>query len=246
MHVCQSCEARLPVEGPSRRGVFRGLAAAAAGLAVAGPAFSASHAPPPKPQNVLSPDAALARLMAGNARYVKGVSECHDLLRDRVALTRGQNPYAAILSCADSRVPLEYAFDSGLGDIFGCRVAGNFANDDMVASLEYAVDHLATPLILVLGHSACGAVAATIESLKTGVAPPGHLPSLVANIAPAVKTAQGMPGDLMANSIRQNVVLTVAKLKDAAPIIAPAAAQQKVRIVGGVYNLADGRVELVA
>jgi carbonic anhydrase len=218
----------------------------AAGLALAGPAFAAEHAPPPKPQNELSPDEALARLMAGNARYVKGVRECHDLTDDRAALTKGQNPYAAILSCADSRVALELAFDAGLGDIFACRVAGNFDNDDVTASLEYAVAHLATPLILVLGHGGCGAVTATIESLKTGVAPPGHLPSLVAAIAPAVQAAQGRPGDLLANAVRENVVQTVGRLKAAGPIISAAAAEGKVRIVGGVYDLADGRVDLVA
>jgi carbonic anhydrase len=244
--MCQLCDERARFHALSRRGVFASFAAIATGLALAGPAFAAEHAPPPKPQNVLSPDAALARLMAGNARYVKGVRECHDLTDDRAALTAGQNPYAAILGCADSRVALELAFDSGLGDLFACRVAGNFDNDDVTASLEYAVAHLATPLILVLGHGGCGAVAATIESLKTGVAPPGHLPSLVAAIAPAVQAAQGRPGDLLANAVRENVVQTVGKLKAAGPIISAAAADGKVRIVGGVYDLADGRVDLVA
>jgi carbonic anhydrase len=244
--VCQLCEARGRVRGLSRRSVFGLFAAGAAGFALAGPVLAAEPAPPPKPQNVLSPDAALARLMAGNARYVKGEPQCHDFTKDRAALAGGQNPYAAVLCCADSRIALELLFDSGLGDLFACRVAGNFANDDVVASLEYAVDHLATPLIMVLGHGACGAVGATIESLRTGVAPPGHLPSLVANISPAVQAAQGMPGDLLANAIRENVVLTVAKLKAAGPIISAAAAQQKIRIVGGVYNLADGVVDLVA
>jgi carbonic anhydrase len=244
--MCQVCEAGGWVHEPSRRRLFGGFAALATGLAFAGSAFCAEHAPPPKPQNVLTPDAALARLMAGNARFVKGVRDCRDLTDERAALTAGQNPYAAILSCADSRVALELAFDSGLGDLFACRVAGNFADDDMTASLEYAVAHLATPLILVLGHGGCGAVTATIESVKTGAAPPGHLPSLVAAIAPAVRTAQGMPGDLLANAVRENVVQTVAKLKAAGPIISPAANEGKVRVVGGVYNLADGRVDLVA
>jgi carbonic anhydrase len=246
--MCQACEAGGLAHGPSRRALFGSLAAfAATGLVLAGPAFANEHAPAaPKPQNVLSPDAALARLMAGNARFVKGAPACHDFKDDREALTGGQNPYAAILACADSRIALELTFDSGLGDLFACRVAGNFVNDDVVASLEYAVAHLATPLIMVMGHGGCGAVAATIESLKTGVAPPGHLPSLVANIAPAVQAAQGMPGDLLANAIRENVIQTVAKLKAAGPIISAAATQGKVRIVGGVYSLADGRVDLVA
>ena len=244
--MCSLCEDNGRVHGPSRRGLFGSFAALATGLALGGPVLAAEHAPPPKPQNVLTPDAALARLMAGNARFVKGGRNCNDLSDDRAALTGGQNPYAAILTCADSRIALEFTFDSGLGDLFACRVAGNFANDDVIASLEYAVEHLATPLIMVMGHGGCGAVNATIESLKTGEAPPGHLVSLVDSIAPAVRAAQGKPGDLLANAIRENVVQTVAKLKAAGPILDETAAQGKVRIVGGVYNLADGRVDLVA
>jgi carbonic anhydrase len=235
------------VHGFTRRGLFGSFAAVATGVALAAPAFAADHAAaPPKPENVLSPDAALDRLMAGNARYVKGERNCHDLAEVRQVLAKGQNPYAAILTCADSRIGLEFTFDSSLGDLFACRVAGNFADDDVIASLEYAVDHLSTPLIMVMGHGGCGAVGATVESLATGVAPPGHLPSLVAAISPAVRAAQGMQGDLLANAIRENVVQNVAKLKGAGPIIKAAAAENKVRIVGGVYSLADGRVDLVA
>jgi len=136
---------------------------------------------------VVSPDEALDRLMKGNARYVEGISRRHDFKHEREALAGGQNPYAAILSCADSRIAPEYAFDSGRGDLFVCRVAGNFANDDSVASLEYSVAVLKTPLFVVLGHESCGAVDATIKSLKDNTTLPGHLPSLVAALAPAVK-----------------------------------------------------------
>src|SRR5262249_714557 len=142
---------------PTRRSAML-LAASALGLAFTGDAFAKKTKAPPKPQNVLTPDAALKRLMAGNERYVEGVARRHDLKHERGALAGGQNPFAAILSCADSRIAPEYAFDSGRGDLFVCRVAGNFANADMIASLEYAVAVLNTPLILVLGHDACGAV----------------------------------------------------------------------------------------
>ncbi len=135
----------------------------------------------------MSPAAALDRLMKGNARYVEGVSRRHDFKSEREALVGGQNPFASILSCADSRIAPEYAFDSGRGDLFVCRVAGNFANDDTVASLEYGVAVLNSPLILVLGHDSCGAVDATIKSLKDNTTLPGHLPSLVNALAPAVK-----------------------------------------------------------
>ena len=120
----------------------------------------------PKPQNVLSPDASLNRLLEGNSRYVKEVTLRHDFKHEREALAGGHNPYAAVLSCADSRIAPEYAFVSGRGDLFVCRVAGNFASDELIASLEYAVAVLATPLILVLGHDSCGAVDATKSHLR--------------------------------------------------------------------------------
>src|SRR4030081_461576 len=197
---------------PSRRGLLRFLGAATAGLALAGTASAKEVKTQPKPQNVVSPDASLELLMKGNRRYVEGVSRRHDFKSEREALVGAQNPYAGILSCADSRIAPEYAFDSGRGDLFVCRVAGNFANDDTVASLEYAVAILNTPLILVLGHEACGAVDATIKSLKDKTTLPGHLPSLVTALAPAVKAVSQQGGDTLTKAIRQNVVDNVAKL----------------------------------
>lgn len=235
--MCEICE-RV---GPSRRGMFAGLAAGA-GLALATRGLAAPKGPPPKPANVVSPEEALKRLMAGNERYARGLTRRHDFAHEREALAKGQNPYAAVLGCADSRIAPEYAFDSARGDLFVCRVAGNFANDDVVASLEYCVAILGVPLIMVLGHGACGAVSATIDSLKTGETLPGHLPSLVENIAPAVKAARGEPGDPLANAIRENVILTVGRLKTATPILSAAVSEGKLRVVGGVYDLADGRV----
>jgi carbonic anhydrase len=201
---------------------------------------------PPKPGNVVSPAGALDLLQKGNARYVEGVSRNHDFAHEREALVSGQNPYAGILGCADSRIAPEYAFDSGRGDLFVCRVAGNFANDDTIASFEYAVANLGLPLILVLGHDSCGAVGATLKSLEGGVPLPGHLPSLVARLASATKAGAAMPGDALANAVRQNVIDTVATLKSASPILDAALARQKLEIVGGVYRLASGRVEMVA
>ena len=184
--------------------------------------------------------------MKGNRRYVEGDSKRHDFKREREALVGGQNPYAGILSCADSRIAPEYAFDSGRGDLFVCRVGGNFANSDTIASMEYAVAMLGTPLIMVLGHDACGAIDATIKSLKDNTTLPGHLPSLVASLTPAVKAASGNPGDLLDNAIRQNVIDNVAKLKSAAPILSSAVEQRKLKVVGGIYRLRDGRVEMIS
>src|SRR5450755_2220570 len=230
---------------PSRRGVLQLFGAAAAGVALAGAAFAKDKKGPPKPQNTISPDAALERLMTGNKRYVEGESRRHDFRREREALVGGQNPYAGILSCADSRIAPEYAFDSGRGDLFVCRVAGNFANDDTVASMEYAVAMLGTPLLLVLGHDSCGAVDATIKSLKDNTVLPGHLPSLVTALAPAVKAVSQHEGNPLDNAIRQNVIDNVAKLKSATPILSAAVEQGKLKVVGGIYRLGDGRVEMI-
>jgi carbonic anhydrase len=201
---------------------------------------------PPKPQNVLSPDASLERLQKGNARYVDGVSLRHDFKHEREALAGGQNPYAAILSCADSRIAPEYAFDSGRGDLFVCRVAGNFATDEVIASMEYAVAVLNVPLILVLGHDSCGAVDAAIKSLRDDKALPGHMPSLVSAIAPAVKAVSQSGGDTLGKAILQNVIDNVAKLGSTTPILSAAVEQRKLRVVGGIYRLTDGRVEIMA
>src|SRR5690242_21666315 len=122
--MCEFC--RTATISAGRRQILKQVSAAALGLAFASAAFAAKSKAPPKPQNVVSPDAALQRLMKGNARYVEGVTVRHDFRHEREALAGGQNPYAAILSCADSRIAPEYAFDSGRGDLFVCRVAGNF------------------------------------------------------------------------------------------------------------------------
>jgi carbonic anhydrase len=229
---------------PSRRRLLL-VAASTVGLLLEN-AAEAKQLPTPKPQNVLSPDASLERLLKGNARYVEGVSLRHDFKHEREALAGGQNPYAAILSCADSRIAPEYAFDSGRGDLFVCRVAGNFANAETIASMEYAVSVLAVPLILVLGHDSCGAVDATIKSLRDDEALPGHMPSLVASIAPAVKAVSQQGGDTLGKATRQNVIDNVAKLRAATPILSAAVDEHKLRVVGAIYRLSSGAVDMVA
>ena len=241
--MCDHCHhASSYAFAPSRRGLLLGASA----LLFSGIARAKETKKPPKPQNVVSPEDALERLEEGNERYVEGVTRRHDFKHEREALASGQNPYAAILSCADSRIAPEYAFDSGRGDLFVCRVAGNFANADSVASLEYAVANLVTPLIMVLGHDSCGAVDATLKSLKDNTTLPGHLPSLVAGLAPAVTASAGQPGDPLANAIKQNVIDTMAKLKSATPILSAAAEQGKLKVVGGIYRLRTGKIDMVA
>jgi carbonic anhydrase len=248
--MCRICDASAAVEvrETSRRRILQfagGIAASLAVGAFAPQAFAKDTKPPPKPQNQMPPAAALERLMKGNARYVEGTSRRHDFKHEREALVGGQNPFASVLSCADSRIAPEYAFDSGRGDLFVCRVAGNFANDDTVASLEYGVAVLKSPLILVLGHDSCGAVDATIKSLKDNTTLPGHLPSLVNALAPAVKATRDQPGNQLANATRQNVIDVMARLKSATPILSAAAAEGKIKIVGGIYRLDSGKVELI-
>lgn len=246
--MCQKCDASPTdhLSGVPRRNFLKLAAAAAAGLAISRYSLAAEKAAPPKPRNVLSPDAALERLMRGNTRYVDGAMNSHDFIAERPALVMGQNPFAGILSCADSRIAPEYAFDTGRGDLFVCRVAGNFANEDSIASFEYGVAVLGVPLILVLGHEACGAVDSTIKAVKEGATFPGHISSLVEALRPAVKSSIGQPGSLLDNSIRKNVLLNVEKLKSAAPILSKAVEENKLRVAGGVYHLETGRVEIVS
>jgi carbonic anhydrase len=246
--MCQKCDASPAdhASGVPRRNFLKLAAAAAAGLALPRYTVAAEKAVPPKSSNVLSPDAAFDRLMKGNTRYVNGVMKSHDFIAERPALVMGQNPFAGILSCADSRIAPEYAFDTGRGDLFVCRVAGNFANKDSIASFEYGVAVLGVPLILVLGHEACGAVDSTIKAVKEGTTFPGHIPSLLNALTPAVKSSMNQPGSLLDNSIRKNVLLNVERLKSAGPILSKAVERNKLRVAGGIYHLETGRVEIVA
>ena len=136
-------------------------------------------------------------------------------------------------------MPPEIVFDQGLGDLFVVRVAGNIATDSEIASIEYAAEHLHTPLVVVMGHQSCGAVGAAIE----GGTPPGHLPTLIAQIQPAVVEARKLSGDLSTNAVRLNVERVVTKLRTSQPVLAHLVGEGKLRIVGAVYALDSGRVE---
>jgi carbonic anhydrase len=240
--ICGTPSADHSSQIPRRN--FLGLLGASLAAAALAPVLRAAPSgPPPKPQNVLTPDAALERLIAGNKRYVKGTMKRHDFATEREVLAGGQNPYAGILSCSDSRIGPEFAFDSARGDLFVVRVAGNFLETDGLASLEYTTAVLGTPLLVVLGHEKCGAVDAAIKVVKDGAKLPGHLPELVSHIKPAVKAAEGQSGDMLENAIQANVRLNVEKLKTASPVISKLVEQGKVRVVGGIYRLATGHVD---
>src|SRR5262245_45865014 len=182
----------------------------------------------------------LSELKAGNQHHQRHqYTHPHESAARQQELTKGQSPHAVILACADSRVAPEIVFDQGLGDLFVVRVAGNIATDSEIASIEYAAEHLHTPLVVVMGHQSCGAVGAAIE----GGTPPGHLPTLVAQIQPAVVEARKLKGDLSANAVRLNVERVVTKLRTSQPVLAHLVAEGKLRIVGAVYALDSGRVE---
>jgi len=200
----------------------------------------------PLPENELTPDAALERLMTGNERYASGQSNPLNFTRDREALRKGQNPYACILSCADSRVGPEFAFDEQRGDLFVSRVAGNYVTLDFVATLEYAALILHTPIIMVLGHESCGAAKAAINAVDNDQQFPGHIQILASALAPAVRAVSHMPGDRYQNVIKENVIQNVEKLRHKTPVLHKLAMERKIRIVGGVYSLKTGKVELVA
>jgi carbonic anhydrase len=190
-------------------------------------------------ESLPSADAVLAELKAGNAHHVaKKYERPHQTAARQQALASNQSPHCAILTCADSRVPPEIVFDKGLGDIFDVRVAGNVAGDDETASLEYAAEHLHVPVIVVMGHTHCGAVSAALE----GGTLPGKLPNLIALLRPAVDQSAHEPGDRLDNTVRDNVVHVVEQLRTAKPVLSDLVAAGKLRIVGAVYSLETGKV----
>jgi carbonic anhydrase len=221
------------------------FAVAASGALSAHAASAAQTAALPKPQNSLAPGDAMKRLLEGNARYVSGVARRHDFVHEREALSGGQNPYAAVLSCADSRIAPEYAFDSARGDLFVTRVAGNVVNDDVLGSLEYAVVVLNVPMILVLGHDQCGAVDAAVKAATQGVTYPGKIQSLVSAMLPAVNKVKDTVGNLLEAAIVQNVRDSMANLHAHSTIIQDAQKAGKLKIRGGVYRLRTGEVDLL-
>ncbi len=191
----------------------------------------------------------LPRLMQGNERFVKGAIE-HPGRKpsDFQPLAAGQSPIAVIVGCADSRVAPEILFDQGIGDLFVVRIAGNYvsgAGSTVKGSIEYAVAELGVQLIMVLGHSQCGAVKAAIQHIHDHDALPGAINDLVNNIKPAVLETQGKPGDPLENAIVANVRRSVAKLNTLPPIIGPRVAKHEVKVVGATYDLASGRVKVV-
>jgi carbonic anhydrase len=190
----------------------------------------------------LSPDAALTRLLEGNQRYTRHKERHPDQsFARRKELVEGQHPFAVIVGCADSRVPPELLFDQGLGDVFVIRVAGNILDDAILGSIEYAVQHLGTKLIVVLGHEKCGAVLAAIEGGDAA----GHLKALTVAIQPSVSATANDPGDKIHNCVVENARRVARQLRQSEPVVKEAVEQNELKIVAADFALDTGRVTLL-
>src|SRR6516164_9869387 len=219
----------------SRRAFFRDVLTGTAALATAGQTLSSTVAA----QTALSPDAALQQLIDGNARFAEGrmMSFDEDLGILKAKTAEKQEPLAAVLSCADSRVPVELIFDQSIGHVFVTRVAGNIATSPMIASLEYGVAVLNTKAIMVLGHANCGAVKASIEAKAV----PGQISVLYPYIRPAVDQA----GPNLEATIKANARAQAALLRQSSPVLAEHIKQDQLKIVAGYYDLVSGKVTLL-
>jgi carbonic anhydrase len=183
---------------------------------------------------------ALARLKAGNQRFVAGkLQHPHQDSKRRTELATGQQPFAIVLGCADSRTSPEVLFDQGLGDLFVIRVAGNIIDDHVLASIEYAVEHLGAQLVVVLGHQRCGAVQAAKETIDSKAEAPAHINSLVTAIRPAVEATRGADVEATAKANVDNVVQS---LRSSEPVLKKEVEAKAISVVGAYYNLDTGAV----
>ncbi|WP_448874160.1 carbonic anhydrase [Desulfobulbus propionicus] len=193
-------------------------------------------------KNKLTGQDALQRLLDGNKRFITGKLEHPNHCEEsRRGLVSGQDPIAVVLTCADSRVPPVDVFDQGLGDIFVVRVAGNIINDQILGSIEYAVDHLHTPLVMVMGHSSCGAVTAVAQGVKLS----GHIASLTPSIDAALKKTKGLEGHWANNAAKVLAITTAKKIAESEPIVADLVKEGRVLVVASYYDLETGEVTLL-
>jgi carbonic anhydrase len=217
------------------RGILTVVALAMLLISVRG-AVSAEHAP------AMSAEQALKLLLEGNQRFIAGKMEHpNQTPARRVEVAKGQHPFAAVLTCSDSRTGPEVVFDRGLGDIFVVRVAGNVADQVVIESLDYSVKHLGVRVVMILGHRRCGAVTAAVE----GHEEPGDVGPMLTELRPAVEASKGEPGDPVENAVRENVKLVVKKLATSEELAAMVKSGE-LKIVGGVYDLDTGKIEMLA
>ena len=193
-------------------------------------------------QAATTPAKALETLKAGNERFASGTPKKRDWSKKVAATAQGQYPFAAVLACMDSRAPVEIVFDQGIGDIFGIRVAGNVVNDDELGSLEYAA-HVGSKLIVVLGHTKCGAVKGALEGVQLG-----NLTGLLDKIHPAIEQAHctDAKSEQCVDSVAEaNVRESMAEIRKRSPYLAKALDEGKIGLVGGIYDVATGKVKFL-
>lgn len=197
-------------------------------------------------QSPISPDEALRRLMDGNKRFLQGFDAPDSFQYQDLRIRHEQHPYACILGCADSRVSPEHAFDESHGNLFVARVAGNMVTPEILASLEYGTSVLGASLIMVLGHSGCGAVHASIDSVSKQAKFEGHIDHLLKSLEPAILDARhAHPGTWMEQAVMQNVRRNVQILSQSEPVLAGLVRGGKLKVVGGVYHLENGQISLL-
>ena len=197
------------------------------------------------PARITNPDEAIQALIEGNERFIKGSTHNHDHEAARRRGADGQSPFAAFIRCADSRVAPELVFDQTIGGLYVCGVAGNIPTSEIIASLEYSVAVLKTPLVVVMGHSNCGAVEAAIEHEHDPGSLPGHLADLVSNILPACIESRSAE-DRLARAIELNVHNAMTEVRNRSEVITKAVDSGTCKIVGGVYDLKSGMFTLVS
>jgi len=219
---------------PQRRTILRAIVAGAAGAA----AFDVAAPAALRAQSNLTPDAAVKELVAGNVRFaanqLTSIQKDLEVLKNRTA--EKQEPFAAVLACADSRVPVEMIFDQTIGDVFVTRVAGNLVTPEIIASLEYAVAVLGVEVILVLGHTNCGAVKAAMTA--------GAVPGQISALYPPLRRAAEESGGDFAKAIAVNSRVQAELLRTSSTVIREAIAKAKVKVISGVYDLGSGKVTL--
>jgi carbonic anhydrase len=197
-------------------------------------------------QKALTPETALQDLMEGNQRFVAGKPTVKDWKGDVQATVKGQHPKAVILSCIDSRVPVETVFDQGIGDVFVVREAGNIVGNQTLGSLEFSTKIAGAKLIVVLGHESCGAVKGAVGKVELG-----HLTEVLDQIQPAVQAVRekGIAGhsdaEIVDATVKENVAHSVAEIRKQSPILAELEKSGTIKIVGAYYSLKDGQVTLV-
>jgi carbonic anhydrase len=225
-----------------RTGVGMSSAAFVAQALAATAKTSAQEADSAPPMAASSPADALAQLKAGNARFVADKRQCGPVTARIAALASGQHPFAIVLGCSDSRVPVEDVFDQAPGNIFDVRVVGNFLTNEGLGSIEYSTTVLKSKLIVVLGHSSCGGVTAAVSYVRDGTTEPGAIQDLVHALVPAAQATKGVAGDWVANAVVENVRLALEALPTRSTIVADAVKGGTLQLVGGVYDLHTGSV----